>query len=246
MNSELHSIEVCFSPVLYPYILNDNNYIVVIIDILRASTAICTAFQNGVDKIIPVASIEEAKEYKDKGFTVAAERNGIKIDFADFGNSPFNFTPEKVKGKSIVYSTTNGTQAIKTVKDCKDVVIGCFINLSYLAKWLREQNRNVLILCSGWKQKFSLEDTVCAGALIEELLKHPDYIIHCDSATASLDLWSIAKNDLRGYMNKALHRHRLQKLGLDDVLEYSFTLNTVNVIPKMENGALVNIINEAI
>jgi 2-phosphosulfolactate phosphatase len=239
MNEE-RTIEVCFSPALYPYILNYDNFNVVIIDVLRASTAICAAFENGVEKIVPVAGVDEAKAYKDKGYTVAAERNGIKLDFADFGNSPFNFTPERVKGKTIVYSTTNGTQAINTVKDVKDVVIACFVNLASVAKWLASQDKNVLVLCSGWKQKFSLEDTVCAGALTEELLKYENFQVHCDSASASIDLWNIAKKDLNAYMEKALHRHRLQRLHLDDVLEYSFTLNSINVVPILVDRALVN------
>jgi 2-phosphosulfolactate phosphatase len=238
MNKE-RTIEVCFSPVLYPYILNNENYAVVIIDVLRASTSICTAFKNGVKSIIPVAGIEEAKEYKKNGFTVAAERNGIKLDFADMGNSPFNFTPETVKGKDIVYSTTNGTQAINIVRDNEDVIIACLNNLSSAVKWLSAKDRNVLLLCSGWKQKFSLEDAVCAGALTEELLIYPEYKIHCDSAAASLDLWHTAKKNLGGYMEKAMHRHRLKRFGLDDVLEYTFAINTVDVVPILRDGVLV-------
>jgi 2-phosphosulfolactate phosphatase len=238
--NQSRTIEVCFSPVLFPYILNKDSFIVVIIDVLRASTSICTGLKNGVRSIIPVAGIEEAKKYKDEGYIVAAERNGIKLDFADIGNSPFNFTPGLVRDRDIVYSTTNGTQALKLVKDCPDVVVGCFNNLSVLTKWIVEKNKNVLLLCSGWKQKFSLEDAVCAGAFIEEFLKYPDYYIHCDSATASLDLWNIAKNDLLLYMEKALHRHRLRKHGLDDVLEYTFTLNSINVIPRLVDGAIIN------
>ena len=102
------NIEVCFSPTLFPSFRN-SGAIAVITDILRASSAIVTAFENGVERIIPVGTLEEAKEYKEKGFMVAAERDGIVRDFADFGNSPFNFTKEKVEGQEIVYSTTNGT-----------------------------------------------------------------------------------------------------------------------------------------
>ena len=240
--NDKRTIEVCFSPVLYPYILHNTNYIVVIIDVLRASTSICTAINNGVKKIIPVAGIEEAKKYKEDGFIVAAERNGIKLDFADFGNSPFNFSADIVAGKEIVYSTTNGTQAIKMVNDCDDVIVGCFNNISVASKWMHEQNKNVLLLCSGWKQKFSLEDAVCAGAFVEELMKYPDYCIQCDSATASLDLWEVAKKDLLKYMDKVLHRQRLKKFGLDDVLEYTFTLNSINVVPRLVDGALVSAI----
>ncbi len=105
-------IEVCYSPALFPYYENQDA-IVVVTDILRASSAIVTAFMNGVERIIPVGTLEEAKAYKEKGYMVAAERDGIVRDFADFGNSPYNFTPERVRGKQIVYSTTNGTNAIQ-------------------------------------------------------------------------------------------------------------------------------------
>ena len=93
--------------------------IVVIIDILRATSAICTAFDNGASSIIPVADIPEARNYKDRGYLVAAERDGFVLDFADFGNSPFNFTREKVAGKTIVYSTTNGTGIIKLASSAR-------------------------------------------------------------------------------------------------------------------------------
>ena len=109
---EKHKIEVCYSPALFPFYENPDA-VVVVTDILRASSAIVAAFMNGVERIIPVGTLEEAKSYKERGFMVAAERDGIVRDFADFGNSPYNFTPERVKGKQIVYSTTNGTNAIQ-------------------------------------------------------------------------------------------------------------------------------------
>lgn len=239
-NNRQRSIEVCFSPVLYPYVLNNNNYIVVIIDVLRASTSICAAIKNGVKKMIPVAGIEEAMEYKNKGYIVAAERNGAKLDFADIGNSPFGFTVDYVKDKVIVYSTTNGTQAMKMVEGCDDIIIGCFNNLSFATKWMTEKNKNVLLMCSGWKYKFSLEDAVCAGAFVEELMKYPDYYINCDSATLSLDLWSLAKKNPKEYLEKALHRERLRKYGLDDVLDYTYSLNSTDVVPHIIDGAIVN------
>ena len=104
-------LETCFSPALYQPDEHMNS-VVVIIDILRASSAICTAFANGAAAILPVADASEAREYKSRGYLVAAERDGFVLDFADFGNSPFNFTRERVEGKTIVYSTTNGTGII--------------------------------------------------------------------------------------------------------------------------------------
>ncbi|MDR2956036.1 MAG: 2-phosphosulfolactate phosphatase, partial [Prevotella sp.] len=106
-------VEICFSPALYPYYSDKNSEkTVVVVDIFRATTTMCAALKNGTRAIIPVASIEEAKEYKEKGYLVGAERNVKRCDFADFGNSPFDYTPNKVNGKEVVFTTTNGTQAI--------------------------------------------------------------------------------------------------------------------------------------
>ncbi len=140
----------------------------VIIDILRATSAICTAFENGAASIIPVATIEEARIYKSKGYLVAAERDGYVLDFADFGNSPFNFTREKVAGKTIVYSTTNGTGIINQASNAGNIVIGSFLNLSSLVRWISDRDKNVILFCAGWKNRFNLEDTLCAGAIAEQ------------------------------------------------------------------------------
>ena len=131
-------LETCFSPALYE-VDQHKGSIVVIIDILRATSAICTAFENGVVSIIPVAGVAEAKEYKSRGFPVAAERDGFILDFADFGNSPFNFVREKVEGKTIVYSTTNGTGIINMASSAYKIVVGSFLNISALATWLISQ-----------------------------------------------------------------------------------------------------------
>lgn len=231
------NIEVCYSPALYSYYSNDNS-IVVISDILRATTAICAAFENGVRNLIPVAGLDEAMEWKKKGFLVAAERDGIVVDFADFGNSPFNFSPENVKGKTIVYSTTNGTQAIRMAANALEVAIGAFINLGALAGWLVSRNADVLVLCAGWKNRFNLEDTLFAGALAERLVESGRFDIQCDAAVAAMELWNVAKADLLGFIEKAAHRHRLKRLGLDDVLEYTHTLDITDVVPLLRGDML--------
>ena len=136
-------LETCFSPALYQS-EEQSNSIVIIIDILRASSAICTAFANGVSAIIPVGEISEAKEYKARGFLVAAERDGFVLDFADFGNSPFNFTKDKVEGKIIVYSTTNGTGIINLASSAYKVAIGSFLNIGALAKWILSQDNPII------------------------------------------------------------------------------------------------------
>jgi 2-phosphosulfolactate phosphatase len=226
-----HTIEVCFTPKLFPEISTKENYVVVLVDILRATTSICTAFLNGVHSIIPVGDMEEARDYKEKGYLVASEQDGKKLDFADFGNSAFSFTRERVSGKTIVYCTTNGTKALETARSAELIVIGSFINLKALTEWIRNRKANVVILCSGWKNKFCLEDTLFAGALASSLLERSDFISNCDSAMASIDLWNLARTDIPDYLEKAAHRHRLKRLGLDDVIAYSFTLDLTDVVP---------------
>jgi 2-phosphosulfolactate phosphatase len=235
------NMEVCFSPANFPYYQNKEQSVIVIVDILRATTAICTAFEHGVAKIIPVATLEETYLYKESGFLIAGERDGKVIEGANFGNSPFNFMGEAVYNKTIVITTTNGTQAIEMAKNCSEIVIGSFLNLNALCNYLIKVNKNVLVLCAGWKNRFNLEDSIFAGAIAEILHKEADYSLDCDSAMASLDLWKIAKKNILDYIEKSSHRHRLKKLGLDDVLEYCFTPNITTTIPIYKDNFFVEI-----
>ncbi|MCJ7446348.1 MAG: 2-phosphosulfolactate phosphatase [Bacteroidales bacterium] len=232
-------LETCFSPALYEVDQHAGS-IVVIIDILRATSAICTAFENGVVSIIPVAGVAEAKEYKSRGFPVAAERDGFILDFADFGNSPFNFTREKVEGKTIVYSTTNGTGIINMASSAYKIVVGSFLNISALATWLISQEKDTVLFCAGWKNRFNLEDTICAGAIAEKLIATSLYSTICDSTLAALDLWSLAKHDLNRYIDKVAQRTRLRDKGLDDCIDFCLTADFTDKIPVIKNGVLVD------
>jgi len=231
-------IEVCYSPALFPYYEN-HNAIVVVTDVLRASSAIVTAFMNGVERIIPVGTLEEAKVYKNRGYMVAAERDGIVRDFADFGNSPYNFTPERVQGKEIVYSTTNGTNAIQLASTGSQVLIGAYLNISSLASYIRKAGKDLLVLCAGWKNKFNLEDTLFAGALSEMVLEDSRYHTICDATLGAMDLYDAAKGDMMGYIEKVAQRHRLKKNKLDDVIEYCHEFDQTDLIPVLEENYLV-------
>jgi 2-phosphosulfolactate phosphatase len=235
---EKRSVEVCFSPGLFRDVLTTGDFIVVLVDILRATTTICTAVANGVEAIIPVASHEEARRLKSQGFLVASEKDGVQVDWADFGNSAFSFTREAIGGKTLVYCTTNGTRALEMAKGASGIAIAAFINISAVTEWLTSQQKDVVILCSGWKNKFCLEDTLFAGALTERLLDTGLFRTDCDSAKASLDLWNLAEGDVLGYVEKAAQRHRLKKLGLDDVIPYSFEFDLVKVVPVFD-GKLI-------
>lgn len=239
-NRRLRSIEVCFSPKLFPEILTRTDFIVILVDILRATTSICAAFENGVKKILPVATLEEARILKEKGYLVASEQDGKKLDFADFGNSAFNFTREAIKDKALVYCTTNGTRALAFARDARKIAVGAFTNITALTEWLIREDRNVVILCSGWKNKFCIEDSLFAGALAEKLLSAQAFETHCDSTAAAIDLWNVAKKDVIAYLEKAAHRHRLKRLGLDDVIPYSFTLDSTRVVPVFNGKEIID------
>ncbi|MFP4555760.1 MAG: 2-phosphosulfolactate phosphatase [Bacteroidales bacterium] len=232
-------IEVCFAVENAPhYDVKNSN--VVVVDIFRATSAICAAFANGAKAIIPVPTEKQAMEAKEKGYIVAAERNGQTLPFADFGNSPFNFTPDRVKGKEVAYSTTNGTRAISVASQGKSVIIGSFINISAVTNWIVKQSSgDILVLCAGWKGRFCLEDPLFAGALAQKLLATGIFFTDSDSTHASMQLWDLAKNDIMGYLENVAQRHRLKRMGLDDVLEYCFTPDSSNQVPTLLNGKLV-------
>lgn len=229
-----HSIEVCISPAIYDKYHNPES-IVVVADILRATTSMVTAFMNGASKLIPVATLEEAVEYKRKGYLVAAERDGIVRDFADFGNCPSNFSKDRIYSKDIVYTTTNGTRTIHLAKGCHRIAIGAYTNISALASMIIKEQRSLVILCAGWKDKFSLEDTLFAGALAEKVLADKNFYTICDSAHAAMDLWSMAKSNLMAYIEKASNRHRLKKNGVDQSIEYCHTPDLTHIIPVLHD-----------
>lgn len=239
---EKRNLETCFSPALYEPELH-HDMIIVIIDILRATSAICTAFANGAQRIIPVSTVAEAREYKEKGFLVAAERDGYVLDFADFGNSPFNFTREKVSGRTIVYSTTNGTGIINLASSADCIIVGSFLNISAIVNWITSQDNNVVLFCAGWKNRFNLEDTICAGAIASRLMASSLYSTICDSTHAAIDLWSLAKDDVTGYIEKAAQRSRLRYKGLDDCIDFCLAPDFTDIIPFVKNGVLEGSIN---
>jgi 2-phosphosulfolactate phosphatase len=234
------NIEVCFTPATYE-VFKNNDAIVVVVDILRATSAIVAAFTNGVDRILPVGTLEEAKAYKEKGFMVAAERDGVVRDFADFGNSPFNFTAERVKGKEIVYSTTNGTNSIMMASNSYRVLIGAYLNHKALVDYIVKENRDLIILCAGWKNKFNLEDSLFAGSLAKSVLAHSNFFTNCDSTHAAMDLWGLASINLMAYIDKCAQRHRLAKNGLDDVIEYCHKFDQTNLIPALKENYIVEV-----
>jgi 2-phosphosulfolactate phosphatase len=237
MTKSARYLDVCFSPALiHLYDITDS--VVVVIDILRATSSMCVAMHYGVNSIVPVASVEESLAYREKGYLIGAERNGEMLDGYDLGNSPFSYMTDSVKGRDIALSTTNGTQAIVAAARAHTIVAGSFLNLDVLCDWLKQQDRSVLLLCSGWKNSFNLEDTLFAGAVIDKLEKDFDMSLMRDAAIAARHLYCIAKNDMYAYLGESSHRMRLERLQIEKDIEYCLTPNVAPAIPVLRDGAL--------
>lgn len=240
MEDKRKRIEVCYTPGEYDY-FKDEFEIVVVIDVLRATTAICVAFEYGIKSIIPVPTLEDALEYKKKGFLVGAERKGQIVEGFDFGNSPYSYMKDEFKGKDVVLTTTNGTKSIAAAKDAETLVIGALVNLDVLTTWLIKQNKNTLCLCSGWQDKFNLEDTICAGAISEALINTGYFTSIEDSSIAAKYLYLSAKDNYMGYLKSSSHRRRLRNLNLNEDIKYCLTPNKTKVIPILKDGKLIKL-----
>ncbi|HAL83513.1 MAG TPA: 2-phosphosulfolactate phosphatase [Mucilaginibacter sp.] len=234
----MNQLNVCLSPALIP-LYRVEDYIVVIIDIFRATSSICYGIENGAEAIIPVSQVEECAAYREKGldYLLAAERDGKVVEGFDFGNSPFSYTKEKVAGKTVVLTTTNGTHALHLSRNAKQIVIGSFLNLSALCNWLKTQDENILLVCAGWKNNFNLEDTLFAGAVVEQL-KQLDFKLD-DGAIAANDLFQIGKQDISEYLKKTSHSERLKQLGIEKDIEFCLQVDLTTAIPVLDGDRLV-------
>lgn len=233
------NLEVCLTPALL-HLHDFTNSIVVVIDIFRATSSICYGIENGAESIIPVATIEACESYRHSEYLLAAERNGEVVDGFDFGNSPFSYTEDKVSGKTIVLTTTNGTHAINMSRGAHKIVIGSFLNLASLCDWLKTQSNDVLLLCSGWKDKVNLEDTLFAGGVVH-YLREENYSLD-DAGIASEDLYIMAKGDLNTYLKKTSHSERLKKLGIEEDIKFCLNLNITKEIPVLDGERLVKMV----
>jgi 2-phosphosulfolactate phosphatase len=233
------NVEVCLTPALLPlYKVEDS--IVVVIDIFRATSSICYGIDNGATAIIPVSEVEECAAYHGTDHLLAAERDGKVVEGFDFGNSPFSYVPEKVAGRTVVLTTTNGTHAIHLSKMAKQIVIGSFFNLTALCDYLISKKENVLLVCAGWKNKFNLEDSIFAGAVVHQL-NGESYKLD-DSSIAAEDLYLLAKDDLRGYLKKTSHSERLRLLGIEADIDFCLNVDITTAIPVLVGDKLVKLI----
>ena len=231
----MRKIEVCLLPELI------NNYeitdaVVVIIDVLRASSCIVTGLSWDADHFIPLIDEKEAFSYKDKGYLLAGERGGIKIPGFDLGNSPFDYMQDNIKGKPVIITTTNGTRAVNSSKNASEQIIGSFLNYSAIVNFLKDANKDVILLTSGWKSNFSMEDTILAGAILEEF---PGLLFDNDATLAALSLYRTAKNDLAAFIKNCSHVRRLMKLGFARDIDFCFQFDQYAVVPRIIDKKIV-------
>lgn len=233
------SLEVCLSPALL-HLFDVKNSIVVIIDVLRATSTICTALYNGAAKVIPVATVEECVNIGRAidGIT-AGERDGRVAEGLVHGNSPFEYPREFIENKTLVLTTTNGTKLLHMAKDAIQIVTGSFPNISAVCDYLVAQNQNVILGCAAWKDRVNMEDTLFAGAVVSRIREH--FEVNCDSAIAAETLYKCAAPDIHTFMKQASHYQRLAKYGLEKDIAYCLTPDGANILPLFKDGELIGV-----
>jgi 2-phosphosulfolactate phosphatase len=207
------------------------------VDILRATTTMITALENGIKSIVPVESVRECHELREKGFLGAAERDGKIADGFELGNSPFDYMNPSYSGKKVALTTTNGTKTIFSIQGADKIIFAAFVNVTSTADFLEHLARDVVIVCAGWKEEVNLEDTVCAGALIDKLA--PSFSVEGDPAIIAHKLFVASEGHLDMLLNSASHVRRLKNLDLQKDIDFCLKMDTYRIIPEMRDGEIV-------
>ena len=241
MQTAKPELYTCLSPALLDLYDVDQS-IVVIIDVLRATSTIATALHNGAKCIIPVDSVAECIRLgKQIDSITAGERDGKIAEGLDYGNSPFEYPAEFIGGKTLVLTTTNGTRLLHMAldKNAKAIITGSFPNLSAVCDFLTAQNQNVILGCAAWKNRVNIEDTLFAGAVIERIGKK--FSINCDSSQIATTMYNEAKTDMFEFMKSknASHYQRLSGYGLEKDIRYCLTTDVANATVVYEEGKLI-------
>jgi 2-phosphosulfolactate phosphatase len=234
----MQTLETCLSPSLLQ--LHElAGKTAVIIDILRATSCMVAGLSTGVEAIVPVMGPDDCPPYLAQGFLSAGEHGGVKYEGFDMGNSPFEFMSDLAKGRSVVMTTTNGTKAIRMAQagGAAAVVAGAFLNLEAVADWIRRQGTDVVLVCAGWKGKFSLEDTLFAGALAQALRGTHGHA--CDATLAAEWLYAKHRGQLAEALKQTSHAHRLKGLGIEDDIAFCASVSHFDAVPVLQDGKLL-------
>lgn len=213
---------------------------VVVIDMLRATSVITTAMNNGCKGVIPVLTVEEASEIvrnSKEEFKLSGERNALKIEGFHYSNSPLEYTRETIEGKTLVMTTSNGTKAITRCEAANSILIGAMLNAKAIAKRIVELNRNVVIVNAGTYGEFSIDDFLCSGYIIDCVLKE----IEAELSDIAITSHYIYKNneDIHSFIKYAGHYKRIKELGLEADLEYCCRKDIIDTVPEYKDGIIV-------
>lgn len=217
--------------------------IVVVIDMLRATSVITTALMNGCKKVIPTLTIEEAVHIKSteisKECILGGERRAMKIDGFDFSNSPLEYSRDVVKGKTIVITTTNGTRTLTNCLEASRIFIGCMLNASSVAKKLININEDVVIVNAGTYGQFSMDDFICSGAIVKAMADKGIDIDLTDIAKTALKTYEDYPNII-DYIKEARHYSVMTSLGLQDDIAYCVKKDLTDIVPEYIDGSIIN------
>ena len=235
------SLYTSFSPALLN-LYDISNSIVVVIDVLRATSTIAAALKNGAKQIIPVDSVDECIRIgKQMSAITAGERDGKVAEGLQYGNSPFEYPETFIKGKTLVLTTTNGTKLLHMALNngANEVITGSFANLDAVVEHISKKKKSVLLACAAWKDKINIEDMLFAGAVIQQV--KDNFSINCDSSKIALSIYNEASPNIFQYMKdkNASHYQRLSSFGLEKDIEHCLTSNTAHVLPIYKDGKLV-------
>lgn len=233
----MRTIETCLTPeLIHQHELKGK--LVVVVDIFRATSCIVTGLAHGIPSIRPVSEVAETMALGKEGYLMAGERDGKKVEGFDMGNSPFEYQHKDVKGKKVAISTTNGSQAILKSSGSEAILIGSFLNLEALTEYILQLPLSVVVHCAGWKGAPNLEDTLFAGALIDECAE--ELKLTGDSAQLAHQLYISNHENLPGLAMQSSHAARLKGFGIEEDLAFCMEMNKYQVVPRLVEGELVS------
>jgi 2-phosphosulfolactate phosphatase len=240
MNNSRPTLFTCFSPALLN-LYEVQNAIVVVIDVLRATSTIATALYNGAASVVPVDDVQKCIEIgKGLNGITAGERDGRIAEGLAYGNSPFEYPRDFVENKTLVLTTTNGTKLLHMAlnRGASHIITGSFPNLSAVVEYLIQQQQPVILGCAAWKDRVNIEDMLFAGAVISRVKDH--FNINCDSSQIAETLYHTAGPDRFEFMKErnASHYHRLMNYGLEKDIRYCLTEDGANVLPLYDGEKL--------
>ena len=217
---------------------------VVVIDVLRTSTTIASALSNGARYVVPASDLGDASTIASNldpsSYCLGGERSGVKIEGYRFGNSPLEYDRKAVAGKTLILTTTNGTPTIRRARQAAHLIVAGFVNVSLAARFIKQKGLDAAIVCAGWRNRISLEDTLCAGMLLSELWQGSEPPGSTDASHIAFTLYRHERNDIPAAVRRSIHGKRLAEMNLHQDVDFCGSVNTVPALPVYGDRRLVS------